>query len=119
MWVLSESLSFRDCDDEFVAAENKFSELEHALNKTCDLMERILEKVDNTKADLPDPAWPANPRCTALVTRRLAQLRTLYDVLYEFSHQQSEELVFLHRYQISHRDRHPTDYVLDDFAHRD
>ncbi|KAK2148674.1 hypothetical protein LSH36_487g01032 [Paralvinella palmiformis] len=119
MEALTDNRSFLDCDDEFVATESKFSELEHSLNTSCDLMERILEKVNHTKVDIRAAARLVNPECTKVLMRRLLQLRTLYAVYYELSIHQSEQLIFLHDYQLKHEERHPFDYNLDDFVSRD
>ena len=88
----SDSRAFLNFDDECYDSNSKFTLVESSLSKSCDRLEIILRKISRTKRRLRQARDGDEQLAIVMYTNKLRMLGALYDLFYDTSAQQSDQL---------------------------
>ena len=103
MEFVVDSRAFLDVDDEHADIEDKYSALEFCLNKSCDRMVAILNKIGAAERYVECARRLESGHLVSLMSHRISILKMAYNTCHQLSQQLADQLLVLEKCPLSFR----------------
>ena len=114
MEFIVDSRAFLDVDDEHADIEDKYCALEFSLNKSCDRMSAILNKIAAAERYVECARRLESIRLMSLMSHRVSILKMSYNTCHQLSQQIADQLIVLDKCSQSTLARQQTTWNVED-----